>query len=75
MLIEHKVKFAENPEKMENYLNGQVDLNQAQELKQEPGLDISSGSSSSDSHQSPDQVLDLWDHFQKDPEKMENFLK
>ena len=55
---------------MENYLNGQVSPNQAQELlKPEPLLDVSSGSSSSDSQHSPDQVLDMWDHLE-----MENFL-
>ena len=45
MLIEHKNKSQENQDKMENYLNGQVSPNQAQELKQEPDLDLSSDSS------------------------------
>ena len=70
MLIEDNL--SEHPEKMENYLTGQVSPNQAQELKHEPGLDTSSDSSAS--QHSPDQVLDLLDHFQKDPEKMEKIF-
>ena len=65
MLIEHKNKSQENPDKMENYLSNTPTPqnpdemenylnntptpprpNQAQKLKQEPGLDLSSGSSS-----------------------------
>jgi len=82
LFIEHKNKSQENPDKMENYLNGQVSPNQAQELKPEPLLDlldISSGSSSSDSQHSPDQAQgagfspeNMWDQF--DPEKMEFFF-
>ena len=70
-------KSPENPEKMDYHFPGQVSVKQEQEHEHGASLDTSSGSSSSGASQhSPDQAQvagyspkDLWNHFQKLPEK------